>query len=212
MLGLLRNLLGGKNGQPAARKLRHPRDLRAGDIIRFKFLDQQDLSGRQFEVAQVNTYIYDGLWYLEYVLKDASGNLFYLMVEEEDGDEYLALSKKIAKSDIGDMLAQNDMDAVLARGTGKQVTLLSKPAGLEDWLKKNYRKSDDAVIGAFVKGDAREISEAEFNRQEKFTSCVLVSKNDEFALEIEVYNGEVEVCATVYHDIEEIEEMWPGQG
>ena len=49
------------------------------------------------------------------------------------------------------------------------------------------------------------------NKQEKFSSHTLVDRSDEYAIEIELYDtGEVELSATVYHDIEEIEEMWPG--
>ena len=209
MLGLLKNLLGGSNKPLTTRTLRHPRDLRTGDIIRFKFLDQSALSGQQFEVAMINTYVYDQLWYLEYVLKDATGNLLYLMVEEEDGEEYLAISQKVRKSAIGELFSADQLQAAMEGGIGSKIELTGKPEGLQEWLKRSYRKVDNAVQGAFVRGDAREISEVEFNRQEHFVSHVLVSKNDEFALEFETYNGETELSATVYHDINEIDEMWP---
>ncbi|MGK4422419.1 hypothetical protein ACSLVQ_29635, partial [Klebsiella pneumoniae] len=50
----------------------------------------------------------------------------------------------------------------------------------------------------------------DINLQEKFTSHIMEDSTEEYAIEIEIYStGEIEVCATVYHDIDEIEEMWP---
>lgn len=214
MSGFFSTLFGrGGQREPAPRSLRHPRDLRAGDIIRFHFLDQPDISGKEFEVAQVNTYIYGDLGYPELVLKGRSGELAYLMVEEEDGEEYLAISKKVPKAQISEILGPWDVESIRKAGIGTTVDVVKTPEGLEKWLAAGYREVDDNVKGAFVKGDARELSEEELRRQERFSSHLLEDKSGEYALEIECYEtGEIEMSATVYHDVDEIDEMWPGSG
>jgi hypothetical protein len=210
MIGFFKSLFGSGESQVGARRLSHPRDLREGDIIKFGYVEQPDLSNTEFEVSQINTYIYGDLCYPELILKDRSGNLVYMMVEEEDGDEYLALCKKIQKSEVTEVIGDDVMMGILARGTGAQISILKKPSGLESWLVDSYREVDDSVIGAFVKGDARYLPVEDINRQEKFTSHILEDATEEYAIEIEIYStGETEVCATVYHDIDEIEEMWP---
>jgi hypothetical protein len=210
-MSFFKSLFGSGDNEPKARRLSHPRDLRAGDIIKFRYIDQSDVSGKEFEVSQINTYIYGDLCYPELVLKDRSGNIIYMMVEEEDGEEYLALSKKVDKAKINDLIAPNDMTAIQAKGNGTSVTVATKPEGFEEWLVDNYREVDDNVRGAFVKGDARYLSNEEINRQERFSSHVLEDADGEYALEVEVYEtGETELSVTVYQDINEIEEMWPG--
>jgi hypothetical protein len=211
MVGFFQSLFGSGEPKGSARRLSHPRDLREGDIIKFGYIEQPDLSNTEFEVSQINTYIYGDLCYPELVLKDRSGNLVYMMVEEEDGDEYLALCKKIQKSEVSEVIGDDDvLTRILTRGTGAQVPVLKKPSGLEAWLVDSYTEVDDSVRGAFVKGDARYLAEQDINRQEKFTSHILEDATEDYAIEIEIYStGETEVCATVYHGIDEIEEMWP---
>ena len=210
MRGFFKFLFGSQELRQVARRLSHPRDLREGDIIKFGYIEQPDLSNTEFEVSQINTYIYGDLCYPELILKDRSGNLVYMMVEEEDGDEYLALCKKIQKSEVSDVIGDDAMTRILTRGTGAQIPILKKPNGMETWLVDFYKKIDDSVKGAFVKGDARYLSAEDINRQEKFTSHILEDSTQEYALEIEIYStGEIELCATIYHDIDEIEEMWP---
>lgn len=210
-MSFFKSLFGSGDSEPKGRKLSHPRDLRAGDIIKFRYIDQSDVSGKEFEVAQINTYIYGDICYPELVLKDRSSNIVYMMVEEEDGEEYLALSKKVDKTKINDLISPNDMTAIQARGNGTSVTVATKPEGYAEWLVDHYREVDDNVRGAFVKGDARYLSDEEMNRQERFSSHVLEDADGEYALEIEVYEtGEIELSVTAYQDVHEIEEMWPG--
>jgi len=212
MFGFLKNMFGSNDAANSTRKLSHPRDLRAGDIIKLPFLKQSDISGKQFEVSQVNTYFYDGLIYPEMVLKDNQGNIVYLMVEEEDGEECLAISKKVGRSKIRKVIEQNDLDAVLAKGTGTTISVASVPEELDGWLAKTYTETDDAVKGSFAKGDARDPSVQNSNSKERFSSHTLIDDSDEYALEIEVYGtNELELSATIYLDINEIEEMWPAQ-
>ena len=134
------------------------------------------------------------------------------MVEEENGEEYLAISKKIKKAQMSAVLEQKQLDAIMERGTGTKSTVASKPEGMESWMVNTYVETDDHVKGSFVKGDVRTLSPAEASRKESFFSHTLVDPSDKFALEIEVYeSGEQELCVTVYHDIDEIDEMRPAQ-
>lgn len=210
MSGFFSRIFGGGGDKTRSRRLNHPRDLRTGDIIKLSYLKQSDISGQEFEVSQINTYIYGNLCYPELVLKDRSGKIVFLMVEEEDGEEYLALSKKVKQADVREILDQAQIDKVLEKGAGSKVRTVSKPAGFEEWLVEKYTETNDNVKGQFLKGDARSLSDQEMKRTENFSSHTLVDKSDEYALEIEVYEtGEVELSVTVYHDIGEIKEMWP---
>lgn len=206
----LRALFGGGAETTATRHLSHPDQLRAGDIIKFKFMDLSETSGTQFEVLQVNTNIYGQLCYPELVLKDRDGVLLYVTIEDEDGEEYLSLCKKIGKAKMQDILSPTDIKNIQTKGIGVKITP-TIPAELQQWLTNQYTEVEE-VKGAFVKGDARSLSDAELKQRDPFTSYLLESDDEEWALELEVYDsGEMELCATRYFDLEEIEEMWPQQ-
>lgn len=196
----------GESTKGNTRILSHPRNLQAHDIIKFKFLEQSDLSGKTFEVSQVNSYIYDDEYYPEYVLKDQNSNIVYLMVEEDDGEEYLAISKKIPKPDIHKLISQEQLDNILKKGSGTKITIDTLPDTLSEWLVNSYVETEDNIKGAYAKGDLRK---GDKNNYLHFTSYTLTDQTDEYAIEIEVYsNNEIELSATIYHDITEIEEMW----
>lgn len=210
MLNFLKSFFSSDSDKKITRVLKHPSDLRMGDIIKFKLLDNNDLNSKQFEVAIVNTYIYGDMCYPELVLKDADNNIFYMMTEEEDGEEYIAISKKVGRGNVSDILNQTQIDEIKERGTGTKVTIANTPSGYRQWVTSEYKEVEDSVSGSFVKGDARYLSDEQISKREYFTSHTLVDSSDEFALELECYKtGEVELSATIYLEIDDIEEMWP---
>lgn len=194
------------------RSLTHPNQLRAGDIIKFKFMDISECSGKQFEVHKINTYLYGQICYPELILKDRDGVLLYLAVEDEDGEEYLCLSKKIAKAQIQEVMSSQDVNNILTKGVGHSITISNPAPAYKEWLAPKYTEVDDQIKGAFIKGDARELTDEQIRQQEPFVSYLLESEDEEYALELEVYDtGEQELSATRYFDIETIDEMWPQQ-
>ncbi|MEN8136066.1 MAG: hypothetical protein ABFS18_11120 [Thermodesulfobacteriota bacterium] len=210
-MGLLKTLFGVGKEKKNTRILASPKDLGVGDIIKFSFLPQADLSGKEFEVTQLNSYVYDGASYPELILKDRSNNIVFLTVEDEDGEEYLAVSKKVSRGQFSKVIVQDEFDTVLKKGAGRTVTIVQpKLAGLESWLADSYTATSHNVQGAYVKGDARTLASGEFAGKEGFTSCTLLDGSEEYALEIEVYStNEIELSVTVYHDFAAIDEMWP---
>ncbi len=214
MFRQLKALFGGGGAQrPKARQLNHPRDLRQGDIIKFRFLDQPEISGNTFEVAQVNTYLYGSICYPELVLKDRTNQLIYLMVEEEDGDEYLALSRKVPKAQVPSILSPEQLTLFKEGSIGQALTPTQHSDTYAQWLAKQYNKADHQIKGAFIKGDARFLSDAEIEQREHFISFTAEDSDEEHALELEIYeSGEQELSLSLFHELNAIEEMWPTEG
>lgn len=193
------------------RRLDHPKDLRRGDIIKFQFIDQSEVSGKEYEVSIVNTYIYGNICYPELVLKDRNSNVVYLMVEEEDGEEYISISKKVPKGLIDEVIRPVDISKIINGGTGTKLVLENIPSDFSDWTVSRYKKVDHNIKGSFVKGDARYLSDEELRKNENFVSHILEDKRGEYGLEVEIYeSGEVELSITVYHKPSVVDEMWPG--
>lgn len=208
MIGFLKKFLGFKTPPQLHRVLSHPRDLQPGDILKFGYLSLPDVSQKSFEVIQVNTYLYDSLFYPEFVLKDATGKLLYMMVEEEDGEEYFGLSKKIPKALMEELLSPQSTDSLCS--SKKSIKIEKIPSELRGWVVTQYLLEDENVVGSFIKGNARTLSAQEINQGEKFTSFIFEDRSSEYAIEIEEYaTHEIEFCATTYHDFDVIEELWP---
>ena len=80
----------------------------------------------------------------------------------------------------------------------------------ENWLVENYTESDDALKAGFLIGDVRDMSVSDRNNQEELTTYTLIDDSDEYALDLEISKGgELELSATIYRDLSEIEEIWP---
>lgn len=203
MAGFFSKLFGGGEPEQKARRLDHPRDLRPGDILKMSFVDQSEISGKEFQVTDANFYIYDGAFYPEYILKDRQGEILYMMVEEEDGEESLAFSKKLSKTENFSVIGSEDLDKIMKPGTGAGIVIENIPADLQEWMATKYIKTDDNVKGAFRKGEDGQVDE-------KFTSYLLMDSTDEYAIEVEKYDSnEVEISVTIYHEFSAIDQMWP---
>ena len=90
----------GKDEEGVLPLLQHPKDLRVGDIIKFAFLPQDDLTNQRFEVIEVNTYDFEDEMTTSFSLKGESGNIIWLSAQNEDGEEYLAVSKKLTRGQV----------------------------------------------------------------------------------------------------------------
>ncbi|MEC8678332.1 MAG: hypothetical protein VXX85_05725 [Candidatus Margulisiibacteriota bacterium] len=210
-MSFLKNIFGINSNKKQTRTLNHPNDLREGDIIKFRYLNIAEISEKEFEVSQINTYIYDDLCYPELVLKDCSNNVIFMLVNDEDGEEYLALSTKLDRTKISSLIEPNIMKCILDGKERDYLDIFVKPHPYEDWLTTYYQKVNNNILGSYVKGDARYLSDAELNKRQSFTSYIFEDDSSgEYAIEIEAYKtGEVEVSLTRYFDIKEIEELWP---
>lgn len=214
MISLFKSLFGSSDNDDAGsgrRRLSQPQDLQLGDIIKFKFMDHDVLSGKQFEVTKVNTYFYGSVSMPEFALTDSEGNTVYMVVEDEDEEEYLEISKVVKKSQIDEILSDAVINDILKAGRGGKLLLSDVPDQYLPWVSsKKYKKTEDAVKGSFAKGDVRTVVSSYELTRENFVYYTLVDKSDEYGMELAVYeNGEMELSLTSYLELNQIEEMWP---
>jgi len=210
----LGNLFGKKSGEvEAARSLTHPSQLNSGDIIKMAFLNQQDLSAERLEVTDVNTYDFGNQAEPSFTLKNDSGDVFFLSVKNDNGQECLSISKMLKRKKVLSLFDEADFAAVFNAGSGIQLSRRDDiPSSLQEWTASQYVEEQDCRNGYYYEGDFRNRSLPQYEKD----SCglqyyLLEDANGDFAIEIEVYSdGETEVSATVYLPLTSIEEMWPG--
>ena len=59
-----------------------------------------------------------------------------------------------------------------------------KPHPYKDWLTSHYQKINNNILGSYVKGDARYLSDAELNKENRLRLIFLKMTVVEYAIEI----------------------------
>jgi len=200
-----------KEEKKEARQLHHPRDLDVGDILKFQYLPQSEISNQQFEVESVNTYDFEDRKLTEFALKgDVQGGIF-LTVDETDDEAFLSIARKIPRADVEILFDLDTFSELFDNDEHTLLNRLNEPNNLENWTVKQYRQEIFAEGGYFHKGDYRQraIPESEDSGDE-FEYYLAIDDTRNYTIEAEVYDdGETEVIVTIRRPITDIEDMWP---
>ena len=193
------------------RNLEHPRDLDKGDIIKFHFMPQTELSNKQFQVSDVNTYDFEDRKLTEFTLKGESSSLIFLTVDETDDEPFLSFSRKVTRNIVESMF---DMDEFADIFDSEEATTLhrkNEPPELENWTTDTYIQEVFAEVGYYHKGDYRNkpVPDDE-NAGDDFEYYMLIGNKRQFLIEAEVYDGgETDIIVTIRRPLSDIEEMYP---
>jgi len=203
----------GKNEEEVRPPLQHPKDLCVGDIVKFAFLPQDDLTNQRYEVIEVNTYDFEDEMTTSFSLKGESGNIVWLSAVNEDGEEYLAVSKKLTRGQVTTLFDADAFAEVFEEGAGTQLDRIETPEGFEEWTANHYTEIEDCSHGYYHKGDYRNTELPKYEDESESLEFYLLEDDDEdYAVEIEVYKGgDTEVYAVVYLELSAIDELMPGQ-
>jgi len=211
----LGGVFGKKNSESeAVRSLTHPSDLNTGDIIKMAFLDQEDLSTQRLEVTDVNTYDFENKAEPSFTLKNDAGKVFFLSVENNNGKEYLSISKLLKRKKVLALFDEAAFAGLFHAGAGIKLNRRADfPSSLEEWTAPQYIEEQNCTNGYYHEGDYRKRPLPQFEKDACGLQYYLLEDPDgDYAIEVEVYaDGETEVSASVYLPMTSIEEMWPGQ-
>lgn len=191
---------------PAQVKLK-PEELQIGSTVGFGFVPQPNLSGRRLTVVAINTYQFGADILTSFVLtqeKDAGASM---IIAETGGEQYIAISRRISIADRGKIFNAEDIEKVI--GTGEIEGIDSKDIinDYKGWIAPHYKREIHHVRGHLHKGDFRGFA-LDASAGLSFSYTLLVSDNNEHALEIEQYeDGRVEVYATVYRRMSDVGEV-----
>ncbi len=184
-----------------------PEELQIGSIIGFGFVPQPALSGRRLTVTAINTYKFGPDILTSFVLsqeKDAGASM---IIAETGGEQYIAVSRRISISDRNKIFNHEDIEAAIRDDEAQMVHCKDIIAEYKGWLAPHYKREIKAVKGQLYKGDHR-AGIITGQPSLDFSYTLVVSDNNEHALEIERYDdGRIEVYATVYRRMSDIGEV-----
>lgn len=199
------------NEKKELRTLEHPRDLNTGDIIKFDFMPQSDLSNKQFQVSDVNTYDFEDRKLTEFTLKGDAAGQIYLTVDETGDEPFLSFSKKINRNIVEQLFDMDEFASIFDTEAPTTLNRIAETSDLENWMTDRYLQEIYAEGGYYHKGDYRNkaIPENESDGDD-FEYYLLIGNKRQFVVEAEVYDGgETDVIISIRRPLTDIEEMHP---
>lgn len=195
------------------RVLEHPRDLQQNDIIKFRFLPQTELSNKQFQISQINTYDYEDRKLTEFQLQGSNDEAIFFTVDETDDVPFLAITRKIQREMVERLFDLDEFANVFDDEGHTRLTRKTEPEALANWTAEQYTQEIYAEVGYFHKGDYRnqEVPEAE-SEGDCFENYLLIDDSRQFVIEAEVYEGgETDILVSIRRPLTDIDEMWPAE-
>ena len=182
-------------------------ELQVGSVLVFGFVPQPSLSGRRFTVTAINTYKFGHDILTSFVLsqdKDAGASM---IIAENNGEQYIAVSRRLSAIDRNKIFSQEDIDTVLSFSEAKNIHSKEVPNEYKGWIAPSYKREMHGVKGQLFKGDHR-AGLISGPTSMDFDYTLMVSDNNEHALEIERHaEGRIEIYATVYRRMSDVGEV-----
>ncbi len=213
-MSLLKRFGIGKDRDKSPRILEHPRHLEPGDIIRFGFAAQTEISGESFTVERVETLDIGGdATKLTYFMLSGVKRSVRLRVVDDDTAE---IALEVLPEVLFAAFKEDDLAEVLAPDSGEHHKITARklkkiPQEIQPWVGTQYRQ--EAYAKAYLhKGDYRNQA-LPTTVDAGAIGCdyaVLVSDDRERSLEFRVFDGgrtEAHLCA--FLPMRKIEELWP---
>jgi len=188
-------------------KLR-PDQLQIGSIIGFGFVPQPSLNGRRLNVTNINTYQFGEESLTSFVMSQDKDAGVSIIVAESESEQYLAISRRISISDRMKMFDSKDLENIMDSEAATGLTCKEMLVDFKGWLVGTYKREIHAMSGRIFRGDFRKSQLPALIQAQEFRYTLLVSDNNEHAIEIERYSdGRVELYATIYRRTSDIGEI-----
>lgn len=188
-----------------------PSQLNIGASIGFGFIPQSILSGKRATIQSINTYEFSGDRLTSFVLDVEGDTSISLIIADGQGEKYIALSRRIPFAERMRMLDNNELLACMDNAEQKRLNTKQPEGEWRNWLADSYKKAIHGLKGKLTTADLRGLSSSPDAADAKeFNYTLLVSNNNEYAIEIEQYNdNRIEVYATVYRRLTDMGEVKP---
>ena len=205
----------GGSGDDDTRRLEHPADLRAGDLLTFKhrLALPPNVQGQTFEVSSVATYEFEDGMYPELTLDGAEGGRMHLGFAARDPSE-LTLSRNVPRGDVLKLFDEAAFAALWEEDFANLEVVSALPE-YEGWLAERYAQVKKWTEGYYHAQDRRgeDLSRHVDDGAEEFRSHECEDASGRYGLTVEVWpDGDTDVALEVNVPADVVESMWPGDG
>ncbi|MEQ1789987.1 MAG: hypothetical protein ABL857_06030 [Rickettsiales bacterium] len=182
-------------------------EMQVGSVVRFGYVPQVALSGNKLTVDAVNSYQFGKDVLTSFVLSNEKKDDVSMIVAEAQGEQYLAISRRISVEDQQKLFDLNTIKEITNNEEVTKFTCKDNVPELKGWLVTNYKREIKGMRGFIHKADFRDGNDGTHAGAE-FEYTLLGSSSNEHAIEIESYvDGHVDVYATIYRRTNDISEV-----
>ncbi|CAH9062808.1 hypothetical protein PSECIP111951_02774 [Pseudoalteromonas holothuriae] len=204
-----------KKNKAPTRQLSEPTDLVVGDMLTLidSFAYPQWLKGETLRVVAVNTYQYQHSAEYEMVLESNSGQVVFLQIGQEDGEQWANFSIKIQREDVDDIFTLDEFSLIFDEESLTQITVANIPERFSQFLATSYTQTQASFICYFHEKDYRGQSLPQYEQPgtEACEMICLASNDGNHSLNIEIWDGgETDVSLTLTRPLSDIVELFPG--
>lgn len=207
-----------KKDKTAPRKLDHPKDLIAGDLLTFKprSIVPESLQSETLSVVEVTSYQYSEGLVPEFVVRTPAGDTFTMQCSEEEDGEYITLAKELSRDQVLELFDGDAFSELFGESFAEFATNMDNvPEELKSWVGEGYRQSVKEGVAFFYDEDRRSkgVSQYEDDDSEELRFHECEGSPDDYSLNVEIWeDGSTDVYVEVSMPINVIEEMWPNGG
>ncbi|MBQ4834044.1 DUF4178 domain-containing protein [Pseudoalteromonas sp. MMG010] len=204
-----------KSKKQPERQLNHAKDLKKGDMLSVidSFAYPSWLKGETLRVIEVQTYQYEHSSDTEFVLESNSGQVVFLQIEQEDGEQKAHFSIKIQRDDVDAIFTLDEFARIFDEESLTHITVKNSPERYMQFLGTSYQQSETPFVCYFHKKDFRSTSLPRY-QQAGAEPCEMICLNSDdgsHGLNIEIWDGgETEVSLTLTRPISDIVDLFPG--
>lgn len=175
----------------------HP--LKPGQTVCFGPMKQEELNQAKPGVVAVKEYEFSQGRFLAYLLQSQGQPPLWMIVADAQGQTpYLAISRKLSKEQLEDVLSPDDVQVITHSSRLKHLLLREQTPGLRDWITLRYERRIEGVRGKQRENGTERVFEYE----------LYVSEDDSRAIEIERYlDGHMDAYATIYRPASDVLEV-----
>lgn len=197
------------------RQLNDASQLKTGDMLQVidSFAYPSWLKGQMLKVADVQTYQYERSSDTEFVLETDSGQVVFLQIEKEDGEQWANFSIKIQREDVDAIFTLDEFARIFDEEDLTHLLTNEKPSQFSQFLADEYKQTEDPYVAYFHKQDYRNLALPRYESEsgEPCEMITLMSPQESHSLNIEIWDGgETEVSLTLTRPMTDIVDLFPG--
>jgi hypothetical protein len=202
-------------GDKSPRQLNGVSDLQVGDIVSLKHRNElpDPLQGADLEVTNIGTYQYESCNSTEFTLKTAENDVYFLSMEDDDGEQTLCFSIKIKRGDVLSLFDENAFGLLWDEDSFPELTV-NPVEHLSPWVAERYYQNTKGAQGYFYNEDCRAkalseyVSDDDGGEQFQYHECE--GNDDRFGVSVEVWSdGTTDVYLQVFTRTDVIEQFHP---
>lgn len=204
-----------KSKKAPERQLNQASELKKGDMFTVidSFAYPSWLKGQTLRVIDTQTYQYQRSSDTEFVLETNSGQVVFLQIEQEDGEQYANFSIKIQRDEVEDIFGLDEFARIFDEESLTHITVQNTPERFMQFLANSYQQSEAPYVCYFHNKDFRGQALPRYEQEggEPCEMICLASPDEGHSVNIEIWEGgETEVSLTLTRPISDIVDLFPG--